>query len=62
MEEEIQMHCPICNAPVTKVKEITEAGDKEAPCENEFYSHRGKQLIKILNPKSATDDDQKRIL
>ena len=59
---EVIMRCPICGKEVTKVKEITELDDQESPCSNEFYLHRGKQLIKILEPKSATDDDQGRVL
>ena len=60
MTEETEMKCPICDKTVTKVREITEDNDKETPCENEFYKHTGKQLIKILEPKSASDDNANR--
>lgn len=56
MSEPVEMFCPICGKPVTKLKGITAPEDKEAPCENETYIHRGKQLMKILNPRTPSDD------
>ena len=53
--EGIEMYCPICLAPVTKVKEISQEEVKESECSNCYYVHKGKKLYKITNPESPLD-------
>ncbi len=53
-------HCPLCWEPVTKTKEIPQEDNNEnrAKCSNEFYTHRGNKLYKIINPTTPTDRDR----
>ena len=49
---EINTYCPICSAPVKKIREVEiPENRKNAVCENEYYIHtKAGVLIKILNP------------
>lgn len=47
----IDTFCPICGEPVRKVVERKQLTD--APCQNEFFAHRGSTLIKYKDPVGA---------
>jgi uncharacterized Zn finger protein (UPF0148 family) len=50
----IETFCPICQAPVKKIKEVeSEIKRSNSDCWNEFYIHTNKGILyKILNPKT----------
>lgn len=45
------MKCPICQAPVKKVRESQVDHHGTPRCHNEFYEHRGNTLIKYKQPR-----------
>lgn len=58
---EIECKCPICNQPVTKVKELKQEDSKQdSKCCSEYYQHKGNKLYKITNPITPTDLDRKK--
>lgn len=57
----IEMHCPICDKPVKKVTEMSEEDcDVQSECSNEYWTHKGSKLIKIINPVTPTDGDMEK--
>jgi len=61
LRAEIDMHCPICGKPVKKVTEMTEGEcNVQSDCSNEYWTHKGNKLIKIINPVTPTDGDMEK--
>lgn len=56
----METKCPICQAEVTRVLDLTEEETKECGCGNEYYRHSGKKLVKITNPKTPTDANKEK--
>jgi hypothetical protein len=55
------MKCPLCGKSVSKVSELTEEDcNVESSCSSEYYIHKGKKLIKIIDPSTPTDMDRKK--
>lgn len=52
--EPVETFCPICGEPVKKVIESKRKID--TPCQNEYFAHTGRTLIKFKNPIAAWEE------
>jgi len=59
----IETHCPICDKPVTKIKETDHEIKNHVICQNEFYIHyvdtKGANVL-IKHPEAHVNAPEKR--